>query len=709
MRPQGTTLLETRGSVPLNPSLVLWLQRFLVCVTLVAVGLPLAAHAEAPVAPHAILLAQAEKPKAGPSATAPAQSSPPAAPAPAKSDDDLLTESPKPATSPGAKKSDDDLLTEPATSEDDLLLPSEPGADPLDLQNLVPNGPIKPPPEALPPLRKQLPNPVDPHQDVFAKSHYPSASECATCHQQIYNEWRSSNHAYASISPVFHKFEQKINDLAQGTIGYFCMRCHAGVGTTMNEPRSMPLWQKTEVSREGVTCIACHRVNEQYTKVNGERRILAGDIFEPMYGGRSGKGVADVVANPDTYHIKTKPDEPGPGINIHRKGIEWKPITKSEFCVSCHQVAVHPGIKLEVVWDQYRSSPALLKGTTCQDCHMGKEPGVAKGYATGTAAVIGGIPVNPGRKHANHAFYGPGYPIAHPGIFPHNPKAAAFSITTWLKFDWRAGWGTDAFEKSAGKGKKFPVEWESPDDRFSAREIIKENLVMLEQKRALRLKVMENGSHIDGPFFKGDPQTGRSLDFTYKITNINPGHNMPSGSLGAQPEIWVNVALFNPQGKRVWESGYTDSHGDMADLHSRDVRAGKIPADKQLVNLQTKFLTTNVKGTDREMYLPINLDFDQLPFIRPAGVPTSVLNHPPFVRMESRSIPPLGARVASYSAPASALSMPGKYRLSIRLRSRAEPIYFMDFVESTKEMNQAMNEWMIDIHRYTVEFNVPAK
>ena len=53
--------------------------------------------------------------------------------------------------------------------------------------------------------------------------------------------------------------------------------------------------------------------------------------------------------------------------------------------------------------------------------------------------------------------------------------------------------------------------------------------------------------------------------------------------------------------------------------------------------------------------------------------------------------------------------MPGKYRLSIRLRSRAEPIYFMDFVESTKEMNHAMNEWMIDIHRYTVEFNVPAK
>jgi Cytochrome c554 and c-prime len=627
---------------------------------------------------------------------------PAVSPAKAKSDDDLLTESPKPAGSPGAAKSDEDLLTEPEKSGDEIL-------DPLALPNLVPNGPIELPPEALSPLKKQLPNPVDPHQDLFAKSHFPSASECAACHEQIYNEWRSSNHAYASISPVFHKFEQKINDLAQGTVGYFCMRCHAGVGTTMNEPRYMPLWQKTEVSREGVTCIACHRVNEQYTKVNGERRILEGDIFEPMYGSRSGKGVQEAVSNPDTYHIKTSADQPGPGINIHRKGIYFEPITKSEFCVSCHQVAVHPGIKLEVVWDQYRSSPSLLQGTACQDCHMGKEPGLAKGYAIGASAVINGIPINPGGKHANHAFYGPGYPIAHPGIFPHNPKASAFAITTWLKFDYRAGWGTEAFEKNVSKDTKFPSEWESPDDRFSAREIIKENLAMLEQKRMLRQKVMENGSHIDGPFFKGDLQAGKSIAFSYKIRNVNLGHNMPSGSLGAQPEIWVNVALFNPQGKRVWESGYTDSHGDMCDLHSRDVRTGKIPDDHQLVNLQTKFLTTNVKGTDREMYLPINLDIDQLPFIRPAGVPTSVMNHPPFVRMEGRSIPPLGVRVASYSVPASAVSIPGKYKLSIRLRSRAEPIYFMDFVEATKEMDFAMNEWMIDIHRYTVEFNVPAK
>jgi hypothetical protein len=278
-----------------------------------------------------------------------------------------------------------------------------------------------------------------------------------------------------------------------------------------------------------------------------------------------------------------------------------------------------------------------------------------------------------------------------------------------LKFDHRAGWGKDDFEKQIGDGKvkvAFPKEWESDIDRQEARRIVDENLVLIAKKRDLRREIMENSSKIEGPFFRGEPRAGKSLRFRYKVSNIDPGHNLPSGSLGAQPEIWLNVALVGPDGKNLWESGYVDSNGDMADLHSHDVATGKIPRDAQLFNLQSKFLTTNVKGTDREMYLPVNLDIDQIPFIRPAGQPVSVMNHPPFIRMEQRSIPPLGSRTASYRVPGTLVKQPGKYRLAVRLRSRAEPIYFMKFVGATREMEQAMNEWMLDVHPYTVEFEV---
>ena len=717
------------------------------------------------------------------------------------------------------------------------------------------------------------------HSDLFAKESYPRASQCGACHTKIYKEWASSNHAYASISPMFHKFEQRIYDLTQGTMGSFCVRCHQQVGTQRGEPRELPLWERSQVAREGITCVTCHRVNEEFGKVNGERRIVPGNIHKPVYGTAEGSVFSDMIKKKADYKMATNEKERG--AKVHAEVFKFSSIKKSEFCVSCHQVAVNLGIKLEVVWEQYRDSPAFKAGVSCQDCHMGKVPGRAEGYDTAPVAIVNGKEINPGRKHSNHAFYGPGYPIAHPGIFPHNPEGEQWSIQKWLKFDYRAGWGTPEFEEkiektmeafspvddatntlgvidiaraldelkgalksmqprvSAGKyleyplntatealnalgevvendgkdaeardelvkqaevvrahastignagaakaassmgatagkfkgtwasgkavatvnaAKKylkaiskaknsegrlaayqslvdaeaslrkaaapglklasavsaskagfsvdFPTAWTDPGDREEARAVVEDNLVALEEKRELRRQVMENGGTIDGPFFSGTPKAGGSLDFKYVIKNTNSGHNLPSGSLGAQPEVWLNVALTDPDGKNIWESGYVDSNGDFADNHSLDVAAGKIKFDKQLFNLQTKFLTTNVKGTDREMYLPVSFDIDQRPLLRPAPQPTTVINHPPFARMEGRSMPPLSTRNVKYSVPRELMKKPGKYKLSVRMRTRAEPIYFMRFVQATPEMERTMNQWMLDVHPYSVEFDV---
>lgn len=548
---------------------------------------------------------------------------------------------------------------------------------------------------------------VDPHADVFRQTQYPSASQCAACHKQIYDEWAISSHAYSAISPMFHKFDQRINDLASGTVNTFCVRCHMSVGTTLGEPRELPLWKRATVSREGVTCITCHRINEEFWKVNGERRIVPGDIHQPVYGPIGGEGVARVITEKDKYHVTT--DGKGSGMKIHQKGIKFENLSDSTFCVSCHQVAVFPGIALEVVWNQYRASPAAKQGITCQQCHMSTDPGKNSGFSEGPAAVLSGKEVGK-RPHHNHIFAGPGNSIAHPGIFPHNPENENYPIEAWLKFDWRAGWGSEDFEEAVAAKKikepAWPKEWVERSDREEARRIVEDNLKRLQEKRKVRAQVMENGSKLEGPFFKGTPSAGKPLNFHYVVTNTNPGHNMPSGSLGAQPELWLNVCLIDPDGNNVFESGHVDSNGDMLDLHSLDVASRKFAPDNQLFNLQTKFLTTNVKGTDREMYLPVQLDFDQLPFIRPAPQPTTVMNHPPFIRMEGRSIPPLSSRNAEYVAPAKALSKPGKYRLAVRLRTRAEPIYFMRFCFATTEMLQFMNQEMIDIHPYTVEFEV---
>jgi hypothetical protein len=542
-----------------------------------------------------------------------------------------------------------------------------------------------------------------------AESLYPSAKTCRVCHEKIYEEWSVSSHAYAAVSPMFHKFEQKINDLTQGTIGYFCYRCHSPAGTTLGISRAAPMYDLPPVAREGVTCIACHRIREWYGKTNGERRIEPGDVYAPMYGPFGGDGVAQVVDEKAKFKVKTSPDETGPGQPMHAAAFSFPQLSDPSFCTSCHQVAVYPGIKLEVVWEQYRASPACKKGISCQDCHMGRIPGVPSGYEYGAAAEINKQTVNNDRKHANHVFYGPGYSIAHPGVFPFNPKADRWSMKDWLLFDWRAGWGTDAFEDAVKDGAvvvQFPEVWKEADDRYDAREIIDENLKKKQLKDNLRRQVMENGSHVDGPFFTKPRVRGQDLEFNYIVTNTNDGHNLPTASLGAQPQLWANVALINPRGQRVWESGYLDRFGDLADIHSEDVRHKRIAYDWQLFNLQTMFLITGAKGTDREFFLPINIDIDPLPFIRPAAQPITVLNHPPFIRMEARSLAPLGSRTVPYKVPGELMCEPGRYRLSFRMRNRTEPMYFMRFCDSTVEMERAMMEGTLDFHQSSVEFDV---
>ena len=550
---------------------------------------------------------------------------------------------------------------------------------------------------------------ADPHLELYSRDAFPSARQCKSCHEQIYEEWAGSSHAYASISPMFHVFESKINRLTSGTIGYFCLRCHAPVATTMGLRRDQAIWDGPKVFREGVTCIACHRVKTPYTKTDGERRIEPGGIYDPVYGGSAGEGVATVTKYKDKYKVNTDRHDQSPGQKMHRRSIQFEELSESTFCMSCHQVAVKPGIKLEVVWDQYRASPACREGVSCQDCHMGVVPGVDAGYSFGPAAVVSGKVVNAERKHSNHTFYGPGYSIAHPGVFPQNTDGDKWSFNQWLEFDWRSDWGKEKFEDDVADGliqTWFPPAWQDADQRVEAREVIEENLKKLNYKKDLRRQLLENGSKLDGPFFNDPPAVGQPLHFRYCLTNTNPGHNMPSGSLGAQPQLWMNVVLIGPDGNRLWETGHVDSNGDLADNHSLDVLNRAMPFDDQLFNLQTKFLTQNVKGTDREMYLPINFDVDQLPFIRPAPQPVTVLNHPPGIRMEGHSLPALASRNAKFSVPARLLVQPGTYRLSVRMRSRAEPIYFMRFCNATAEMERMMNEWIADFHVNTVTFEV---
>jgi hypothetical protein len=105
------------------------------------------------------------------------------------------------------------------------------------------------------------------HENRFVEDSYPSAATCRTCHPNHYREWSVSSHAYAQLSPVFNAMQATITKLTSGSNGDFCIRCHTQVGMNLGESTFMSNMDRTPTSREGITCIVCHRMNTPYGKV----------------------------------------------------------------------------------------------------------------------------------------------------------------------------------------------------------------------------------------------------------------------------------------------------------------------------------------------------------------------------------------------------------------------------------------------------------
>ena len=309
---------------------------------------------------------------------------------------------------------------------------------------------------------------------------------------------------------------------------------------------------------------------------------------------------------------------------------------------------------------------------------MGTVPGVASGYDFGPAAIVGGVPTRD-RKITNHTFAGPDYSVIHPGIFPFNLDAQKLkSLAEWLQFNYKAGWGTDQFEKSVSKDYKFPKAWESRDERYDARAIIKTQFERLAKMRQQRLMVLRNGIQLsDINLLKRDSS---GLQFSIDVINATQGHAVPTG-FDAERLFFLEVTVTDSHGNKVYVSGDRDPNGDVRDTHSVYVHNGELEEDKDLFNLQSIFLVRTLRGGEREQVLPTNLSADVLPFVRPEMRATTLVGHPLGARKHKQTIEPLGRRTATYTVPADKLRSGERYKITIRFIAQMIPSNLIDTIK----------------------------
>ena len=235
--------------------------------------------------------------------------------------------------------------------------------------------------------------------DLERWSAFEDPESCRECHPTQVAEWEQSMHAYAALSPVFDAMAGKAWRDTSGQVGTFCTGCHSPLGTLQGEPGWTEAADRSDLSRRGVSCDACH------TAVGHTGLVGNNEIIRDPHGAKQGPF-----------------DDPVSAMRHDSEQSDF--LTSSEMCGSCHDVFMEPGLDIEEAYSEYQESPAYEEGVRCQDCHMGSDPGVAGDREYGPAAYVDGLDT-PDREISSHRFIGPDLALIDEFPYPDDLEASA--------------------------------------------------------------------------------------------------------------------------------------------------------------------------------------------------------------------------------------------------------------------------------------------
>ena len=463
---------------------------------------------------------------------------------------------------------------------------------------------------------------------------FPSSRQCRSCHPKQYNEWSRSMHHYAQQSPVFEAFNLTMQERTSGTMGTFCSRCHTPIGTELGENGSIRNVNRSQLSREGVSCVSCHRIQGKHYKSNARFAMKPGGLLDTcMYGPFDDSAPDDLETHPSASkpYIKT-----------------------SAFCGSCHDVTSPSGVRLEEAFSEWQNSPAAKQGHTCQTCHMGPVQGkpVPEDHRPlGRAATVPGVdPARiPLRRLSDHTFAGPDYSMLPDTEFPH-------------KLDWM-------YETDYRDTKSL-----TPYQRRTLDQLRRSNRRHLELAREKRYELLSNTARLDVKV-PDHARPGQRVKACVDVKSLVAGHSFPTG-FTAERQLWVQITVYDPLGQTIFCSGTLDDNGDLRDSHSHAVELGHARHDRFLLNFQNKFVATSAVGTDRTVVLTVNRHLAPLSLMRPATSVAASFGRPPTFRIAKGSLAPLA--VVGQTYPFQLASLEGDYLVHVRLNFRNLPPVLLD-------------------------------
>lgn len=225
---------------------------------------------------------------------------------------------------------------------------------------------------------------------------FKSPVHCSTCHQPLYDQWKTSRHSNAAKDAMVLQLYNGSDVMGNNGIqpgfkldnpykGGDCADCHAPTAAQWNpgDTDLNDVLLEQSVDTNGVYCDFCHKISQVDVNFN---RGINGSITlkrpQADYSTDINFGSLDDVT---TFWM----------------GATYNPeFTKSALCSGCHQYKNDAGVIVDDTYNSWLKSSYATEGIQCQDCHM--RPFSDSTFVSGIG-VAAAIIRDPGRLY-NHYF-----------------------------------------------------------------------------------------------------------------------------------------------------------------------------------------------------------------------------------------------------------------------------------------------------------------
>ena len=329
------------------------------------------------------------------------------------------------------------------------------------------------------------------------------------CHVDITKEWEVSAHRWAASDPAFRAIQTVMGEQNGPESTRYCGGCHdpislfSGSKNLFREELTNPLGLD-----EGVSCIACHAIQETDVKGNAHYMIAPPEryMFE-LHDDENLKRVSDFL-------IRAYPKQ-------HVESLQHRRFKSPEFCAACHKQFIDEEInnvgwvQLQNQYDNWRKSrwnhPGEPEKTIeCRECHMPLVDSFDP--AAGDALDYNRRPDD--GKHRSHRFLGANQYI--PTQLSLEDADEQVRLThEWLK-------GQLDIPEIADKWRDGPV---APVEIYAPESVM----------------------------------PGEDVTIEVVITNNKAGHDFPTGPSDII-QSWLHVVVTDQDGHEVYSSGGLDEN-----------------------------------------------------------------------------------------------------------------------------------------------------